>query len=124
MSSKYLGLTEARKTSLPDMLLSEGELELRLAWSSTLAGNKRAVLLTRGTLLAEAVVMEVLLAVFFLEDFVPEAQPWLHVDLFAWTDGARPGRPVGGEAQTIRTMLAFLERRWESASQTSQRRLR
>jgi leucyl aminopeptidase len=51
-------------------------------------------------------------AAIFLEDFVPAAQPWLHIDLFAWNDAARPGRPVGGEAQTLRTLLAYLERRY------------
>ncbi|MDP3086349.1 MAG: leucyl aminopeptidase family protein [Rubrivivax sp.] len=51
-------------------------------------------------------------AAIFLEDFVPEALDWLHIDLFAWNDGARPGRPVGGEAQTLRTLLAYLESRY------------
>jgi leucyl aminopeptidase len=51
-------------------------------------------------------------AALFLEDFVPESVPWLHLDLFAWNDGARPGRPVGGEAQTVRTLLAYIEERW------------
>ncbi|MDN3543270.1 MAG: leucyl aminopeptidase family protein [Roseateles asaccharophilus] len=51
-------------------------------------------------------------AALFLEYFVPENQDWLHIDLFAWNDGARPGRPVGGEAQTIRTLLAYLEQRF------------
>jgi leucyl aminopeptidase len=48
-------------------------------------------------------------AALFLADFVPENLPWLHLDLFAWNDSARPGRPVGGEAQTLRTLLAHLE---------------
>ena len=51
-------------------------------------------------------------AALFLEDFVPASQPWLHIDLFAWNDGARPGRPVGGEAQTLRTLLDLLEQRY------------
>ncbi|MBT9494622.1 MAG: leucyl aminopeptidase family protein [Paucibacter sp.] len=51
-------------------------------------------------------------AALFLEYFVPENQDWLHIDLFAWNDVARPGRPVGGEAQTIRTLLAYLEQRF------------
>ncbi|MBI5717478.1 MAG: leucyl aminopeptidase family protein [Burkholderiales bacterium] len=54
-------------------------------------------------------------AALFLEDFVPAEQPWLHIDLFAWSDSARPGRPVGGEAQTLRTLLAWLERRYRRA---------
>ena len=51
-------------------------------------------------------------AALFLADFVPEALPWLHIDLYAWNDGARPGRPVGGEAQTLRTLLAWLLQRY------------
>ena len=51
-------------------------------------------------------------AALFLDDFVPADTAWLHIDLFAWNDAARPGRPVGGEAQTVRTLLAFLARRY------------
>jgi leucyl aminopeptidase len=51
-------------------------------------------------------------AAIFLEDFVPADIDWLHIDLFAWNDAARPGRPVGGDAQTVRTLLAFLEERY------------
>ena len=51
-------------------------------------------------------------AALFLQDFVPAAQDWLHIDLYAWNDGARPGRPPGGEAQTLRTLLAYLQQRF------------
>jgi leucyl aminopeptidase len=51
-------------------------------------------------------------AAIFLEDFVPAEQDWLHIDLFAWNNETRPGRPVGGEAQTLRTLLAYLEARY------------
>ena len=51
-------------------------------------------------------------AALFLEYFVPENQDWLHIDLFAWNDVARAGRPIGGEAQTVRTLLAYLEQRF------------
>jgi leucyl aminopeptidase len=51
-------------------------------------------------------------AALFLQDFVPASVPWLHLDLFAWNDTSRPGRPVGGEAQTLRTLLAWLEARF------------
>ena len=53
-------------------------------------------------------------AALFLEDFVPAGQDWLHIDLFAWNEGSRPGRPAGGEAQTLRTLLAYLQRRYSS----------
>lgn len=48
----------------------------------------------------------------FLADFVPPGVEWLHIDLAAWNDAKRPGRPVGGEAQTLRTLLAHLEARF------------
>ena len=51
-------------------------------------------------------------AALFLEDFVPADQEWLHIDLHAWNEGARPGRPAGGEAQTLRTLLAYLQKRF------------
>ena len=51
-------------------------------------------------------------AALFLEDFVPAAQEWLHIDLYAWNEGLRPGRPAGGEAQTLRTLLAYLQQRF------------
>jgi len=55
-------------------------------------------------------------AALFLEDFVPADLDWLHIDLFAWNDTARPGRPVGGEGQTLRTLLDYIETRFSSAA--------
>ena len=51
-------------------------------------------------------------AALFLEKFVGAARAWLHLDLFAWNPGARPGRPEGGEAQTIRALDALLAERY------------
>jgi leucyl aminopeptidase len=44
----------------------------------------------------------------FLDHFVPGDIPWAHVDVYAWNDASRPGRPLGGEAQGLRAMLAAL----------------
>src|SRR3546814_14634125 len=38
-------------------------------------------------------------AALYLERFVPARQPWAHMDVYAWNDSDRPGRPAGGEAQ-------------------------
>ena len=54
-------------------------------------------------------------AALFLEYFVPESVDWLHVDLYASNDLARPGRPVGGEAQSVRTLYKFLEQQYGSS---------
>ncbi len=51
-------------------------------------------------------------AALYLQRFVPETVPWLHVDLYAWNDGDRPGRPRGGEAQSLRAFHAFLRQRY------------
>ena len=37
---------------------------------------------------------------------------WLHIDLYAWNAKERPGRPVGGEAQTVRALYALLTERY------------
>ncbi len=54
-------------------------------------------------------------AALFLADFVPAGIPWLHIDLYASNDASKPGRPAGGEAQTIRTLLAWLQQRYAAA---------
>ncbi|MGH8113629.1 MAG: leucyl aminopeptidase family protein [Rhodanobacteraceae bacterium] len=51
-------------------------------------------------------------AALYLQNFVPASVPWLHVDVYAWNDGDRPGRPRGGEAQSLRTFHAFLRERY------------
>ncbi|MDF2530285.1 MAG: pepA 2 [Gammaproteobacteria bacterium] len=47
-------------------------------------------------------------AALFLECFVGENIPWLHIDLMAWNDSNQPGRPEGGEAMAIRALFAYL----------------
>jgi leucyl aminopeptidase len=47
-------------------------------------------------------------AALFLEHFVPKEQAWIHIDTFAWNNRSRPGRPEGGEAQSLRAVFAML----------------
>jgi leucyl aminopeptidase len=54
-------------------------------------------------------------AALYLQEFVPAGVPWLHVDVYAWNDGERPGRPQGGDAQSLRAFDAFLQRRYPRA---------
>jgi leucyl aminopeptidase len=49
-----------------------------------------------------------IVAALFLEHFVPDGIAWAHFDVYAWNDASRPGRPVGGEAQGLRAVLAAL----------------
>lgn len=51
-------------------------------------------------------------AALYLERFVPPRQKWAHVDVYSWNDSDRPGRPPGGEAQSLRAAYAMLKSRY------------
>ena len=51
-------------------------------------------------------------AALFLERFVANGQRWGHVDVYAWNDSDRPGKPAGGEAQGLRAAWAMLKARY------------
>lgn len=44
-------------------------------------------------------------AALFLQYFVSKSVPWAHIDTYAWNDANRPGKPEGGEAQTLLALL-------------------
>ncbi len=48
-------------------------------------------------------------AALFLRRFVENAPQFVHLDMYGWTPTAKPGRPKGGEAQSIRAMLQVIE---------------
>jgi leucyl aminopeptidase len=50
-----------------------------------------------------------IIAALFLKRFVPDGIPWAHIDVYGWNDQSRPGRPEGGEAQTLRALFFMLE---------------
>ena len=51
-------------------------------------------------------------AALFLKRFVSKAEAYVHFDIFGWTPAARPGRPMGGEAQAIRGLFAMMSERY------------
>ncbi|HCV96492.1 MAG TPA: leucyl aminopeptidase [Stenotrophomonas sp.] len=51
-------------------------------------------------------------AALYLERFIAEGQRWAHLDVYAWNDGERPGRPAGGEALALRSAWAMLKTRY------------
>jgi leucyl aminopeptidase len=55
-----------------------------------------------------------IVAALFLRKFIERAKSHLHIDIFAWTPTARPGRPFGGEAQAIRAIFALLKERYRA----------
>ncbi|WP_141454156.1 leucyl aminopeptidase family protein [Pseudoxanthomonas sp. z9] len=51
-------------------------------------------------------------AALYLERFLPANQKWAHLDVYAWNDSDRPGRPAGGEALALRSAYALLKARY------------
>jgi leucyl aminopeptidase len=50
-----------------------------------------------------------IVAALYLQRFIPGNISWAHIDTYAWNDSNRPGRPEGGEAQTVRALLRAIE---------------
>jgi leucyl aminopeptidase len=53
-----------------------------------------------------------IICALFLKRFVETAKSWLHLDIYAWTPTAKPGRPEGGECQAARALYALLAERY------------
>jgi leucyl aminopeptidase len=51
-------------------------------------------------------------AALYLQEFVEPGIPWAHIDTMAWNNRARPGRPEGAEAQTLRALYAHIAGRF------------
>jgi len=49
-------------------------------------------------------------AALFLQRFVGEGIRWMHMDISAWNQKNKPGRPKGGEAMTIRAIYALIRK--------------
>jgi leucyl aminopeptidase len=58
-----------------------------------------------------------IVAALFLQRFVPKQIAWAHIDVYAWNDAGRPGRPEGGEAQSLRALLQAIETRCTETKQ-------
>lgn len=52
-------------------------------------------------------------AALFLESFVSSKIPWVHFDVMAWNNSARPGKPAGGEALAVRAVYEYLKQRFK-----------
>jgi leucyl aminopeptidase len=55
-----------------------------------------------------------IVAGLYLQRFVTSGTPWVHIDLYAWNDATRAGRPEGGEAMAMRAMFAALTERFST----------
>ena len=53
-----------------------------------------------------------IIAALFLKRFVGASTDWIHIDLYAWNAKDRPGRPVGAEAQCVRSLYRLIRARY------------
>ncbi|MBL23261.1 MAG: leucyl aminopeptidase [Rhodospirillaceae bacterium] len=51
-------------------------------------------------------------AALFLKEFVEDATPWAHFDVYGWNPAKRNGRPVGGDVMGVRAVYAMLAERY------------
>ncbi len=51
-------------------------------------------------------------AALFLSRFVTAAKAWVHLDVYAWTQTTKSGRPEGGDCQAARAIYALLQERY------------
>lgn len=51
-------------------------------------------------------------AALFLQEFIDNDIEWIHMDVFAWEQKGKPGRPHGGADTGMRAIFAFLEDRY------------
>jgi leucyl aminopeptidase len=51
-------------------------------------------------------------AALYLNEFVDPSVPWAHLDVMAWNQRSRPGRPEGAEAQTLRAVYTHIAGRF------------
>lgn len=51
-------------------------------------------------------------AALFLQSFIDNAIEWVHLDVYAWEQTGKPGRPKGGADTGLLAMFAFLESRY------------
>lgn len=59
-------------------------------------------------------------AALFLNEFVTRCASWTHLDVSAWNDRSRPGRPVGGEVTGAHALFRFLSDRYGNPAARSQ----
>ena len=48
-------------------------------------------------------------AALFLQKFIKKETNWMHLDVMAWNIESLPGRPVGGEATSLRAFFYYLK---------------
>lgn len=54
-------------------------------------------------------------AALFMQEFIDDKIEWIHMDVFAWEQNGKAGRPKGGADTGLRAIFAFIEGRYGKA---------
>jgi leucyl aminopeptidase len=107
----------SNREELAHAVVAAGRTQQDPLWHMPLWAPYRAMLDSRIADLANAGASKhagAITAALYLERFVPHAIPWLHLDVYAWNDADKPGRPAGGEALGLRAFYAMLAARYRA----------
>ena len=59
---------------------------------------------------------DLIYSALFLKKFLNGTPDWVHLDMNAWNDRPIPGRPAGGADSSVRSLYAYLEKRFSKIS--------
>ena len=55
---------------------------------------------------------DLIYSALFLQKFIKDNLNWIHVDMFAWENSGKAGRPKGGADTGFRALYYFLEEKY------------
>ena len=96
----------SNSTTLANRLMLAGESEHDPMWRLPLHKSYRRMLESKVadiTNASDSPYAGAITAALFLQEFVGPGVNWAHLDVMAWNNSARPGRPEGGEALCLRS---------------------
>src|SRR5215469_10579883 len=97
--------------ALAEALLAAGEAEDDPMWRMPLYRPYRRLLDSKVADLnnvSDGPHAGAITAALYLQQFVDADVPWAHLDVMAWNQRSRPGRPEGAEPQTLRALYAHI----------------
>lgn len=104
--------------ALADAALASGRAESDPLWRLPLWRPYRQMMVSQIADLnniSESSFAGAIIAALYLDAFVAEGTPWIHIDTYAWNQKNRPGRPEGGEALALRALYNLIENRFPDA---------
>jgi leucyl aminopeptidase len=107
----------SRHDDLADALLKAGRDEQDPVWRMPLWAPYRKMLDSKIADInnaSDSPFAGAVTAALFLAEFVSAETRWAHFDLYAWNPSAKPGRPEGGEAMTLRAVYAAISKMFVS----------